>query len=108
VLPRRAAGCPGIDEPELAAGGLVVSYETRDDQVNLTAGSHVTYSPAARQGMTMTDKDREIVRELVRLEHLLMGLPGGPRPRLAVEGQDRSTGPGIRLAEVIPFRVRGT
>jgi hypothetical protein len=55
----------------------------------------------------MTDKDRDTIRELVRLEHLLMDLPGGPRPRLAVTGQDRG-GPEIRLAEVIPFRARTT
>jgi hypothetical protein len=57
--------------------------------------------------MTVTDKDRETIRELVRLEHLLMDLPGGPRPRLAVAGQDRGAGPEMRLAEVIPFRARG-
>jgi hypothetical protein len=56
----------------------------------------------------MTDKDRETIRELVRLEHLLMNLPGGPRPRLTVAGQDQGAGPGARLAEVIPLQARGT
>jgi hypothetical protein len=55
----------------------------------------------------MTDKDRETIRELVRLEHLLMELPGDPGPRLTVAGQDRGTGSEIRLAEVIPLRARG-
>ena len=55
----------------------------------------------------MTHKDRETIRELVRLEHLLMDLPDDPRPRLTVAGQDRGTGPEIRLAEVIPLRARG-
>jgi hypothetical protein len=55
----------------------------------------------------MTGKDRETIRELVRLEHLLMGLPGDPRPRLTVAGEDRGAGPWIRLAEVIPFRACG-
>jgi hypothetical protein len=56
----------------------------------------------------MTDKDRETIRELVRLEHLLMDLPGDPRPGLTVAGQDRGAGPEIRLAQVLPFRARGT
>lgn len=55
----------------------------------------------------MTDNDRETIRELVRLERLLMGLPGDPKSRLTVAGQDRGTGPEVRLAEVIPFRARG-
>jgi hypothetical protein len=53
----------------------------------------------------MTDKDRETIQELVRLEHLLMGLPGDPRPRLSVAGPGAC--PDIRLAEVIPLRARG-
>jgi hypothetical protein len=56
----------------------------------------------------MTDKDRETIRELVRLERLLMDLPGDPRPRLAAAGQDLGARPEIRLAEVIPFRARST
>jgi hypothetical protein len=56
----------------------------------------------------MTEKDRDTIRELVRLEHLLMDLPGDPGPRLTVAGQDRGTRPEVRLAEVIPFRARGT
>jgi hypothetical protein len=56
----------------------------------------------------MIDKDRETIRELVRLEHLLMDLPSDPRPRLTIAGQDRGAKSEVRLAEVIPFRARGT
>jgi hypothetical protein len=41
----------------------------------------------------MTDKDRETIRELVKLEHLLIGLPGDPRQWLTVAGQGRAPGP---------------
>jgi hypothetical protein len=56
----------------------------------------------------MTEKDRDTIRELVRLEHLLMDLPGDSGPRLTVAGQDRGMRPEVGLAEVIPFRARGT
>jgi hypothetical protein len=92
--------------PKHATSSLAISHEIRK-QVNLTPGSHVTPLPTPRQGMTMTDKDRETIRELVRLEHLLMDLPGDPRPRLTVAGQGGDAGLEIRLAEVIPFRARG-
>jgi hypothetical protein len=68
--------------------------------VDLLAPMSEPHSRTARYPFTssaprdvMTDKDRETIRELVKLEHLLIGLPGDPRQWLTVAGQGRAPGP---------------